>query len=335
MNAAPLLSVENLTVRFPGARNWFGRAMSEVHAVNNVDLVVLPGESLGIVGESGCGKSTLVQAVIGLIAPTSGRIVVEGHDFAAVSGRQKTEIRQKMQIVFQDPQSSLDPRLPVWRLITEPLHIRGGMSTAALRVRARELAVSVGLRVEHLDRLAHEFSGGQRQRIAIARALSTDPELLILDEPTSALDVSVQAQIINLLLKLQRELGLSYLFISHDVSLIRHFCDRVAVMYLGQIVETGASAAVFDHPAHPYTKTLLASVPSLQNSLQDVDTSLTGELPNNRRLPTGCYYRDRCLISSTECEKPQDLATVAAIKPNFEISREARISDHKVRCILA
>ncbi|UGX89180.1 ABC transporter ATP-binding protein [Phyllobacterium meliloti] len=335
MNAAPLLSVENLTVRFPGARDWFGRAMSEVHAVNNVDLVVLPGESLGIVGESGCGKSTLVQAVIGLIAPTSGRIVVEGHDFAAISGRQKTEIRQKMQIVFQDPQSSLDPRLPVWRLITEPLHIRGGMSTAALRVRARELAVSVGLRVEHLDRLAHEFSGGQRQRIAIARALSTDPELLILDEPTSALDVSVQAQIINLLLKLQRELGLSYLFISHDVSLIRHFCDRVAVMYLGQIVETGVSAAVFDHPAHPYTKTLLASVPSLQNSLQDVDASLTGELPNNRRLPTGCYYRDRCLISSTECEKPQDLATVAAIKPNFEISREARISDHKVRCILA
>ncbi|SDP36046.1 oligopeptide/dipeptide ABC transporter ATP-binding protein [Phyllobacterium sp. OV277] len=335
MNAAPLLRVENLTVRFPGARNWFGRAMSEVHAVNNVDLVVLPGESLGIVGESGCGKSTLVQAVIGLIAPTSGRIVVEGHDFAAISGRQKTEIRQKMQIVFQDPQSSLDPRLPVWRLITEPLHIRGGMSTAALRVRARELAVSVGLRVEHLDRLAHEFSGGQRQRIAIARALSTDPELLILDEPTSALDVSVQAQIINLLLKLQRELGLSYLFISHDVSLIRHFCDRVAVMYLGQIVETGASAAVFDHPAHPYTKTLLASVPSLQNSLQEVDASLTGELPNNRRLPTGCYYRDRCLISSAECEKPQDLATVAAIKPNFEISREARISDHKVRCILA
>lgn len=324
---APLLSVENLTVRFPGATNWFGQVTSQVHAVNNVDLCVLPGESLGIVGESGCGKSTLVQAVIGLVRLTSGRVLVDGHDFAGANGTLKRDLRQKMQIVFQDPQSSLDPRLPVWRLITEPLHIRGGMPAAALRARAEELAVSVGLRSDQLDRLPHEFSGGQRQRIAIARALSTDPELLILDEPTSALDVSVQAQIINLLLKLQRELGLSYLFISHDVSLVRHFCDRVAVMYLGQIVETGPAEAVFDDPAHPYTRTLLASVPSLENSLPDVDASLTGELPNNRRLPAGCYYRERCRSAVPGCELPQALLAV----PKADAESAPR---HQARCCL-
>ncbi|ETA71322.1 MULTISPECIES: ABC transporter ATP-binding protein [Mesorhizobium] len=307
MTAAPLLSVEDLTVNFPIPGGWFGRATSHVHAVNKVDLTIRPGESLGIVGESGCGKSTLVQAIIGLVERSSGKVVIDGQDFHEARGRRKREIRQQMQIVFQDPQSSLNPRLPVWRLITEPLHVRGGMSKAALRARAAELAASVGLRPEHLDRRPHEFSGGQRQRIAVARAISTDPDLLILDEPTSALDVSVQAQIINLLLKLQRELGLAYLMISHDVSLVRHFCDRVAVMYLGQIVEAGPAVQVLDSPAHPYTRTLLATVPSLKHPLPELAATRVGELPNNRILPTGCYYRDRCSFAAAGCDSLQPL----------------------------
>lgn len=261
MKAPPLLSVENLTVRFPGATNWYGRVTSQVHAVNNVDLCVLPGESLGIVGESGCGKSTLVQAVIGLVGLTSGRVLVDGHDFAGANGTLKRDLRQKMQIVFQDPQSSLDPRLPVWRLITEPLHIRGGMPTAALRARAEELAISVGLRSDQLDRLPHEFSGGQRQRIAIARALSLDPKVIVADESVSALDVSIKAQVVNLLLDLQQDFNLSFLFISHDMAVVERVSHRVAVMYLGEIVEIGPRAAVFDNPQHAYTKTLMNAVP--------------------------------------------------------------------------
>lgn len=306
----PVLNVENLVVRFTTARSWLGRPTSHVHALNGVDLIVRPGESLGIVGESGCGKSTLAQAIIGLVDHETGRILIDGDDLQQATGKQKREIRQRMQIVFQDPQSSLDRRLPVWRLITEPLHVRGGYTTAVLRAKAAELASAVGLRPEHLDRLPHEFSGGQRQRIAVARAISTDPDLLILDEPTSALDVSVQAQIINLLLKLQRDLGLSYLLISHDVSLVRHFCDRVAVMYLGQVVETGAAADVLGNPSHPYTKTLLAAAPSLDHPLPELADAKTGELPNNRILPTGCYYRDRCYASAAGCEQPQGLREI-------------------------
>lgn len=250
----PVLEVSDLKVRFPASRDWLGRPTSHVHAVNGVTLEVRGGRSLGIVGESGCGKSTLAQAIIGLAPYEQGRVTIDGQDLQATQGKQKRDLRQKMQIVFQDPQSSLDRRLPVWRLISEPLHIRGGHSNAELHAKAEQLAAAVGLRPEHLDRLPHEFSGGQRQRIAIARAISTDPDLMVLDEPTSALDVSVQAQIVNLLLKLQRERGLTYLLISHDVALVRHFCDDVAVMYLGQIVESGPADEVLGNPRHPYLK---------------------------------------------------------------------------------
>lgn len=308
----PVLEVTDLHVRFPGSRNWLGRTTSYVHAVNGVSLSVRPGKSLGIVGESGCGKSTLAQAIIGLVDYSQGKIAIDSQDFQTVQGRQKRELRQKMQIVFQDPQSSLDRRLPVWRLISEPLHIRGGYSKAELHAKAEELAVSVGLRPEHLDRLPHEFSGGQRQRIAIARAISTDPDLMVLDEPTSALDVSVQAQIINLLLKLQRERGLAYLMISHDVALVRHFCDDVAVMYLGEIVETGPAEDVLNNPRHPYTQTLLAAVPSFANPLPTIAEVRLGELPNNRRLPSSCFYMQRCGKVAAGCEVRQALLPVDA-----------------------
>ena len=291
-----MLALDDVEVRYRVTSGWFGGA--DVHAVNGVSLSVAKGETLGIVGESGCGKSTLGQAIVGLTPITGGSIKVKGAD--------RADSNTRIQIIFQDPQSSLDPRLPVWRLITEPLHIRGGLNRQELIDRATELAVAVGLRPEQIDRYPHEFSGGQRQRIAIARALAVEPELLVLDEPTSALDVSVQAQIVNLLLTLQSERKLSYALISHDVSLVRHVADRVAVMYLGQIVETGQAQEVLDHPRHPYTKTLLDAVPSFDRPLMMVSPR-AGELPSNRNLPKGCFFRDRCPLATAGCELPQRL----------------------------
>ncbi|WP_210243549.1 ABC transporter ATP-binding protein [Mesorhizobium sp. B2-3-4] len=295
----PLLALEDVEVRYRVTSGWFGGA--DVYAVNGVSLSVAEGETLGIVGESGCGKSTLGQAIVGLTPITAGSIQLKGTD--------RAQSNAHIQIIFQDPQSSLDPRLPVWRLITEPLHIRGGYTRAQLIERATELAVSVGLRPEQIDRYAHEFSGGQRQRIAIARALAVEPELLVLDEPTSALDVSVQAQIVNLLLKLQTERKLSYALISHDVSLVRHVADRVTVMYLGQIVEAGPTQDVLDRPQHPYTRTLLDAVPSFERPLTTT-APRAGELPSNRKLPTGCYFRERCSSATAGCERPQLLKAV-------------------------
>ncbi|QIG48912.1 ABC transporter ATP-binding protein [Nordella sp. HKS 07] len=301
-----LLQLEGVGVRFPVASGWISPRI-HVHAVNGVDLELRRGETLGIVGESGCGKSTLGQAIMGLAPVTQGRISFEGHDIAALPREEARAIRRRMQIVFQDPQSSLNPRMPVWRLIAEPLQIQGGLSASALRGRAAELAEAVGLRADQIDRYPHEFSGGQRQRIAIARVLGLEPSLLVLDEPTSALDVSVQAQIVNLLLKLQRDLGLTYLLISHDVALIRHVCDRVAVMYLGQVVETGAAEEVLADPRHPYTRTLLDAVPSLDHPLPHVTAARAAELPSNRRLPTGCFFRERCAFAAAGCDAPQIL----------------------------
>ena len=297
MNEPPLLSVEDLEVRYRVTSGWFGGA--DVHAVNGVSFSVAEGETIGIVGESGCGKTTLGQAILGLTDITAGKIKLRGTE------RDRSH-RAQIQIIFQDPQSSLDPRLPVWRLITEPLHIRGGYTHKQLIDRAIELAVSVGLRPEHVDRYPHEFSGGQRQRIAIARALAVEPALLVLDEPTSALDVSVQAQIVNLLLSLQAERKLSYVLISHDVSLVRHVADRVAVMYLGQIVEEGPTRDVLDAPKHPYTKTLLDAVPRFDRPLASI-APRAGELPSNRKLPTGCFFRERCPSATNGCELPQVL----------------------------
>jgi peptide/nickel transport system ATP-binding protein len=320
--AAPLLALEDVMLRFPVGFDWRGRPRGHVHALNGVDLALRRGETLGIVGESGCGKTTLGQVVMRLLAPSRGRVMFDGVDLAGVDAARLREIRRRFQIVFQDPQSSLDPRMTVWRVITEPLAVADRHANSWLRDKARVLAEEVGLRPDQLERYQHEFSGGQRQRIAIARALAPGPDLLVLDEPTSALDVSVQAQILNLLLALQQRLGLAYLFISHNVAVVRHIADRVAVMYLGQIVELGMAAQVLDSPGHPYTRALLAAVPKIGGD-QGIGLPVRStELPSNLDLPAGCFFRERCPFAAAGCEKPQPL--VEAERANAE--------SHLVRC---
>ena len=297
--APPILQLNDVRVRFPVSNDWLGRPRGYAHALNGIDLQVRAGETLGIVGESGCGKSTLAQLLMGLIAPSSGDL-----NWASRTG---SEGRNNVQIVFQDPQSSLDPRLPIWRIITEPLYARGHGDRAQMREVAAKVASQVGIRPEYLDRFPHQFSGGQRQRIAIARALSSDPDIIVLDEPTSALDISVQAQILNLLAELQRARNLTYILISHNVSVVRHMADRVAVMYLGQIVELGQAAQVLDQPRHPYTRLLLEAVPRLGVALHAEQVAAPTELPGNRHLPTGCFFRERCSLCTVGCDKPQVL----------------------------
>lgn len=291
-----VLAMDEVQMRFPVANDWMGRPIEYAHALNGVTLAVRKGETLGIVGESGCGKTTLAQLLMGLLTPSAGTLRHTGRN---------------VQIVFQDPQSSLNPRLPVWKLIMEPVMVHGDRDTTALRSRAAELLQHVGLEQSHLDRYAHEFSGGQRQRIAIARALSSNPTALVLDEPTSALDISVQAQILNLLQDLQARLGLTYILISHNVAVVRHLSDRVAVMYLGQIIETGPCGQVLESPAHPYTRLLLDSVPRMGQPFAEDLAAANVELPGNRRLPEGCFFRDRCPLATAGCERPQALRPVS------------------------
>jgi peptide/nickel transport system ATP-binding protein len=307
---SPLVLLEGIEVRFPIGTDWRGRPRGFVHALNGVDLEIQKGETLGVVGESGCGKSTLAQVIMGLQPPSRGRVVFDGIDLAAGGAAALRRLRRRFQVVFQDPQSSLDPRMRVWRVIAEPL-VCAGHARESLRPQASALAEQVGLRSEQLDRYPHELSGGQRQRVAIARALSMKPDLLVLDEPTSALDVSVQAQILNLLMALQQRLGLTYLFISHNVSVVRHIADRVAVMYLGQVVEIGAADDVLERPRHPYTRTLLAAVPKLGDGAH-VDAPAAAELPSKFVLPEGCFFRDRCTFRAEGCEQPQALAPYPA-----------------------
>ena len=322
VDAAPMLSLTDVEVRFPVGRTWLGRPRSHVHALNGVSLDVRRGETLGIVGESGCGKSTLSQVVMGLQQATAGHVVFDGNDLSRQSPKALKKLRQNFQIVFQDPQGSLDPRMSVEALISEPLVVAGELPTAEIGKRVLDLAQKVGLRPEQLSRYPHQFSGGQRQRIAIARALALQPDLVVLDEPTSALDVSVQAQILNLLADLQQQMNLTYLFISHNVAVIRHFADRVAVMYLGQVVELGNARDVLERPAHPYTRALLAAVPKLEQDATLLQPSRNVELPSNRNLPTGCFFKDRCDQADNSCSKPQmlrameDSRSVRCIRPH-------------------
>ncbi|MGS0736638.1 oligopeptide/dipeptide ABC transporter ATP-binding protein [Pseudomonas sp. GG8] len=312
---AAILGLSDVRVHFPVGSDWLGRPKGMAHALNGIDLDVRAGETLGVVGESGCGKSTLAQLLMGLIKPTSGTL-----DWIYNDARERSS---NVQIVFQDPQSSLDPRLPIWKIITEPLSVQRAVPRREMRDIAAKVAAQVGIRTEYMDRFAHQFSGGQRQRIAIARALSSNPDIIVLDEPTSALDISVQAQILNLLSELQRSRDLTYILISHNVSVVRHMADRVAVMYLGQIVELGSAAEVLDHPRHPYTQLLLDAVPRLGAPIDNAQVAAPTELPGNRNLPTGCFFRDRCPRATAGCDKPQALVATKG---------EAR--DRLVRCHL-
>ena len=294
-----ILGLEDVRVHYPMGKDWLGRPKALAHALNGIDLQVRAGETLGVVGESGCGKSTLAQLLMGLIKPTSGKL-----EWIYNNAKERSS---NVQIVFQDPQSSLDPRLPVWKVITEPLFVQRAAPRRDMRDIAAKVASQVGIRSEYMDRFPHQFSGGQRQRIAIARALSSNPDIIVLDEPTSALDISVQAQILNLLAELQRTRDLTYILISHNVSVVRHMADRVAVMYLGQIVELGSAAEVLERPRHPYTQLLLEAVPRLGVAVDDAQVSAPTELPGNRNLPTGCFFRDRCPKARAGCDRPQSL----------------------------
>jgi peptide/nickel transport system ATP-binding protein len=306
-----ILGLQDVRVHYPMGKDWLGRPKAFAHALNGVDLQVRAGETLGVVGESGCGKSTLAQLLMGLIQPTSGRL-----DWIYNSDKERSS---NVQIVFQDPQSSLDPRLPVWKVITEPLFVQRSAPRNEMRAIAEQVAAQVGIRPEYLGRFPHQFSGGQRQRIAIARALSSNPDMIVLDEPTSALDISVQAQILNLLAELQRSRDLTYILISHNVSVVRHMADRVAVMYLGQIVELGTAAQVLERPRHPYTQLLLEAVPRLGVAVDDAQLSAPTELPGNRTLPTGCFFRDRCPKATVGCERPQALLPARGAAPGMRV----------------
>ncbi len=301
MNTAPLLKVEDLRVSFSGAKKLFQRP-DVVQAVAGVGLEVAPGRTLGLVGESGCGKSTIGYAVLRLVH-SSGRIVFDGVDLAPLSDNEMRPIRRRVQVIFQDAASSLDPRMTIGDLISEALDIHGLCAGDGRKERIRTLLGLVGMPPRFAERYPHELSGGQAQRIAICRALAVEPDLIICDEAVSALDVSIQAQILNLLQNLQKQLNLAYIFISHDLSVVRHISDDIAVMYLGKIVEYGSRDEIFKNPAHPYTKALLSSIP-IPDPVIELSRErivLPGDLPNPANPPSGCRFRTRCPIAIGDC----------------------------------
>ena len=298
-----LLSVQALSMHFPIYKGILRREVGRIRAVDEVSFDVKRGETLGLVGESGCGKSTTGRAILRLYTPTAGRVVFEGKDIATMQGPQLRGLRPRMQMIFQDPQACLNPRMTVGSIVAEPLVEHGVLDAKGRRHKVNELLDAVGLSRKFADRYPHEFSGGQRQRIGIARALALEPSFIVCDEPIAALDVSIQAQVVNLLEELQERLGLTYLFISHDLSMVRHICDTVAVMYLGRLVELAPRDLLYNSPKHPYTQALLSAVP-IPNPHIETERKpiiLKGDVPSPANPPSGCRFRTRCPMAAERC----------------------------------
>ena len=300
---AAVLEVRDLKKYFPIRRGLLQRAGGTVFAVDGVSFTIGEGETLGLVGESGCGKSTVGRTVLRLIDPTAGSIRISGSDITTLNKSELRPYRRQMQIIFQDPFSSLDPRMSAGDIVAEPLRVHGVASGKAVREKVAALFERVGLRRAQMDNYPHQFSGGQRQRIGIARALALQPKLIVGDEPVSALDVSIQAQIINLLIDLQKDLGISYVFVAHDLAVVQHISDRVAVMYLGRLVETGEGDRLFGQPLHPYTRALLSAVPQTTSTGERRRIVLKGDVPSPVSPPSGCHFHPRCPHATERCRQ--------------------------------
>ena len=300
---AALLDVKDLQVYFPIRRGLMKRVVGHVHAVESVSFSVRPREVFALVGESGCGKSTTGSAVLRLIQPTGGRVIFKGDDLGKLTDEEMRLKRRDMQFIFQNPYSSLNPRMNVWKLLSEPLKVHFQLSPQELRERVEEMLRRIGMTPDQLERYPHQFSGGQKQRISIARALITHPSFVVADEPVSALDVSIQAQILNLMMELQQDMELSMIFISHDLNVVRHISNSVGVMYLGSLMETGDTEKVYRHPAHPYTQALLSAVPSHDPLHKSRHIVLEGDVPNPADPPSGCPFHTRCGRCTQECRE--------------------------------
>ncbi|MBD1370889.1 dipeptide ABC transporter ATP-binding protein [Hazenella sp. IB182357] len=302
-----LLTVKNLSKHFPIKGGVFRRTVGQVKAVDNISFSVNKGETFGLVGESGCGKSTTGRTLIRLLEPTAGEVLFEGKDIARLARKEMQAVRRDLQMVFQDPYASLNPQMTVGELIEEPMKVHGLYNKQERQKRVKKMMDLVGLNAQYITRYPHEFSGGQRQRIGIARALSLEPKLIIADEPVSALDVSIQSQVVNLMDDLQKELDLTYIFIAHDLSVIKHISDRVGVMYLGRMAEIAPKQKIYDQPLHPYTKALLSAVPVPDPKVKKERIILSGDVPSPSNPPSGCAFHPRCPKAFARCktERPQ------------------------------